>query len=84
MCRESHIVGTHCRLRRNRVARCILSTDERGGVQESVGEEVGQEPEDVDGREVDGSADCGIPAKIKERLRIEGEGPGECAGGRNC
>ena len=73
------VVGSNSRLGRHRVARRILSADERGGIEEGVGEEVGEEAESIDGGEVDGCAGCGSPAEVEERLRVEGEGPGEGA-----
>ena len=76
---ESDIVGSNSRLGRNGIARRILGADEWGGIEKSVREEVGEEAEDVDGGEVDGCAGCGAPTEVEERLRVEGEGPGEGA-----
>ena len=76
---ESDIVGSNSWLGRNGIACCILCADEWGGIEEGVGEKVGEEAEDIDGREVDGCAGCGAPTEVEERLRVEGEGPGEGA-----
>lgn len=65
------------RRRQAMVARRILVSDLRGVEEHGVGDEVGREAEDVDGREVDGRAAGAAATQVEQRLRVEGEGPGE-------
>lgn len=79
MRRKCHVVAPHRGLRAARVPRRVLRADEGGGVEAGRGEQVGGEAEDVEEGEGGGRAGGGAAAEVEERLRVEGERPGEGA-----
>ena len=76
MGRERNIVGPDRGLRRNGIARGILGTHRGRPEEEDVGDEVEEEPEGVEGGEVDGGASRSAAADVEEGLGVEGDGPG--------
>lgn len=60
------------------VARGVLRADHGAKVKGQVGNEVGEKPQAIDEREVDGGARGGLAPRVEDGLRVEGGGPAYC------
>lgn len=74
---KHNVVERHGR-RVSAVARGVLSANDWAIVKGEIGDEVGEEAETVDEREVDGGARGGFAAGVEDGLGIERGGPAYC------
>lgn len=74
---KRQIVPAHRRLRARGVSRGVLRADARREEEDGRGRREAAEADDVEQGEVRGQAGGAAAAQVEQRLRVEGEGPGE-------